>query len=128
MPQKQVIAAVIERSGKFLLGKRSLAKRVGPGHWCPITGRIEINETEAQAVVREVFEETSLLVNALVKVGSHETRDKSAIIHWWRVKIIAGEAKLNNDENLELRWVSMEEMRVLTPMFEEDIAVFENLD
>lgn len=66
----QVVAAVIQKENKFLLGKRSLSKKSAPGYWCPVSGRIEPDETEQQAVVREVFEEVGLIVTASHKVAN----------------------------------------------------------
>ena len=54
----QVVAAVLIKDNKFLLGKRAMYKKSAPGFWCPVSGKIELNETEQQAVVREVFELT----------------------------------------------------------------------
>ncbi|OFZ53420.1 MAG: hypothetical protein A2428_10135 [Bdellovibrionales bacterium RIFOXYC1_FULL_54_43] len=79
----QVVAAVIQRAGKFLLGKRSPWKRSTPGYWCPISGQIEPGETEEDAVAREVREEVGLIVTAVKKVGEFETHDGTALIHWW---------------------------------------------
>jgi 8-oxo-dGTP diphosphatase len=123
MSQAQVIAAIIERSGRFLLGKRSLSKKSAPGFWCTITGGIEPGETEQQAVVREVREETGLEVLPIQKVAETDTRDGTARIHWWRVEIVAGNAALMNEEHTELGWFTVEEMRKLEPSFEEDTAI-----
>lgn len=46
----QVVAAVIRDRNKFLLGKRSLSKKSAPGYWCPVSGKIEIGETEQEAI------------------------------------------------------------------------------
>jgi 8-oxo-dGTP diphosphatase len=121
-----VVAAIIERDGRFLFGKRSLHKRSAPGHWCPISGRIEAGESQAHAVVREVHEETGLSVRALSKVAECDTHDGSALIHWWRVAPLDDTpARLANDEHSELVWVSLEEMRALRPVFLEDVAIIE---
>lgn len=127
MTQTQAIAAVIEKSGRFLLARRSPTKRTAAGYWCPITGRIEPGETEEQAVVREVFEEVGLHVTATRKIGEMDTRDKHARMHWWQTQITGGEAFIKCDENTELTWVTVEEMKLLHPIFEEDVAVFEKL-
>jgi 8-oxo-dGTP diphosphatase len=119
-----VVAAIIERDGRYLLGKRSLHKRGAPGFWCPICGRIEAGESQAQAVVREVREETGLSVRALNKVAECDTHDGGAVMHWWRVELLDdAPARLANDEHSELAWVSPEEMQALQPVFLEDVAI-----
>lgn len=109
------------------MGKRALHKKSAPGYWCPITGQIETGETEVAAVVREVWEEARLHVEAEHKIADFVTRDKTAHLHWWRVKLV-GEAKETcNHENSELRWVTLAELRQLRPIFTEDLEVFERL-
>jgi 8-oxo-dGTP pyrophosphatase MutT (NUDIX family) len=119
-----VVAAIIEQDGRFLLGRRASSKASAPGYWCPVTGAVERGESPAQAVVREVREEVGLVVEALHPVALLDTRDQSARIEWWRVRIVAGEAHLCNDEHTELRWVTLDEMAALEPMFPEDRAMF----
>lgn len=123
----QVVAAVIKKQNKFLLGKRSLTKKSAPGYWCPVSGGIEAGETEQEAVVREVFEEVDLVVKANRKLSAFDTRDKSAVIHWWLVDIISGESILKNDEHSELGWFSVAEMELLDNVFSEDIELFKTL-
>jgi 8-oxo-dGTP pyrophosphatase MutT (NUDIX family) len=118
-----VVAAILERDGRFLLGKRGLHKQSAPGYWCPVSGRVEPGESQADAVVRE---ETGLVVRAIAKVAECETRDGSAVIHWWRAQPLdAAPAHLANDEHTALLWVSIEEMKRLSPIFEEDVAIIE---
>ena len=121
-----VVAAILERGGRFLLGKRSLHKQSAPGYWCPISGRVEPGESQADAVVREVLEEVGIAVRAVAKVAECDTRDGSAVIHWWHEQPLdATLARLANDEHTELSWVSTEEMKRLAPIFDEDVAIFE---
>lgn len=123
----QVVAVVIKDQNKFLLGKRSLSKKSAPGYWCPVSGKIEIGEMEQEAVVREVFEEVNLVVVAKSKLGIFDTRDRSAMIHWWLVDVVSGEPSLKNDEHSELRWFSISEMEILENVFSEDIELFKTL-
>ncbi len=122
-----VVAAIIERGGCFLVGKRSLHKLVAPGYWCPISGRIEAGESQAEAVEREVAEETGLAVRAIEKVAECDTHDGSAVIHWWRAQPLdATPARLANDEHSELAWLTLAELKRLEPVFLEDVAIIEN--
>lgn len=128
MSQKtQVVAAIIEKGGKFLLGKRALHKKSAPGYWCPPTGRVESGETMEAAVERETLEEVGLRVKAGKKLFEFDTDDRASTIHWFQVTIVSGEARLANDEHSQIRWVSYEEMLALTPMFPEDLEVFRSL-
>ena len=128
MTKQLVVAAVIERNGRFLLGKRSLSKRSAPGFWHAICGRVEPGESEPEAVEREVLEETGLLVRAVERVWQADTRDGIAHINWWRVRTLDERpAELLQDEHTELRWVTPREMQDLEPVFQEDVELFARL-
>lgn len=121
----QVVAAIIERDGRFLLGKRSPHKQSAPGVWHAVCGRVEPGESEGSALEREVREETGLSVRAIEKVHEADTRDGRARMHWWVAQPLDElPAHLAQDEHTELRWVSVEEMRALSPTFPEDIELF----
>jgi 8-oxo-dGTP pyrophosphatase MutT (NUDIX family) len=126
--KKQVVAAIIERGGRFLVGKRGLHKASAPGAWCTITGCIEPGETETEAVAREVLEETGLRVQPIEKICQSDTRDGTACMHWWlTAPLDDAPAQLLDDEHSELRWVTVEEMRRLEPVFLEDVEIFARL-
>lgn len=128
MTKQLVVAAVIERNGRFLLGKRSPSKRSAPGFWHAICGRVEPGESEPAAVEREVLEETGLLVRAVGQVWQADTRDGIAHIHWWRVKTLDERPEqLLQNEHTELRWVTLREMQDLEPVFPEDVELFVRL-
>lgn len=120
----QVVAAIIERGGRVLFGKRSAHRATAPGYWCTVCGRIEPGESQAEAVEREAREEVGLAVRAIEKVGACDTHDGTALIHWWLARPLDDSpAQLLGDEHSELRWVTLDEMRALEPAFSEDIAI-----
>jgi 8-oxo-dGTP diphosphatase len=121
MSQIQAVTIVIKKDNRYLLGKRSLWKVSAPGYWCPVSGKIEVGESEAEAVRREAFEEVGLTVEPLKKLCEMDTRDGSGRLHWWTVKILEGEAFLKNDEHSEIGWFTLEEMALLDPIFHEDL-------
>ena len=127
LSKKQVIAAVIQQGEKFLLGKRSPHKLSAPGYWCPVSGGIEAGETQAEAVVREVYEEVGLKVRTLRKIGEFPTHDETALIHWWTVEVLEGVPYLKNNEHTDFGWFTPTEMWSLDKVFLEDIALVETL-
>jgi 8-oxo-dGTP pyrophosphatase MutT (NUDIX family) len=119
-----VVAAIIERNGRFLVGKRSPHRQAAPGYWCPVSGRIEGDETQADAVIREVREEVGLAVHPIEKVAECDTHDGSALIHWWlAAPLDDAPAELLGDEHTELAWVTLDELRGLDPTFAEDVEI-----
>jgi 8-oxo-dGTP pyrophosphatase MutT (NUDIX family) len=123
MSQIQAVTIVIKKDNRYLLGKRSLWKVSAPGYWCPVSGKIEAGETEAETVYREAFEEVGLKVEPLKKLCEMDTRDGSCRLHWWTVKILEGEAFLKNNEHSEIGWFTIEEMALLDPIFHEDLEL-----
>lgn len=121
-----MVAALLERGGCFLLGKRSPHKQSAPGVWHAICGRVEPGESQAAALEREVMGETALAVRALDIVHEADTRDGRARIYWWTARILDERpARLAQDEHTELRWFSVSELRQLSPLFPEDLELFE---
>ncbi len=63
----QAVGAVVVDAGRVLLIRR--ARPPGRGQWTLPGGRIEPNESNEQAVVRELAEETSLRVRVIAPLG-----------------------------------------------------------
>jgi 8-oxo-dGTP diphosphatase len=61
-------AVVFDAAGRLLLVRR--AREPGRGRWSVPGGRVESGETDAQAVMREVAEETGLVVEIVQLLGS----------------------------------------------------------
>lgn len=123
----QAVTIIIEKDGRYLLGKRSSWKASAPGYWCPVSGKIEAGESEMEAVCREALEEVGLKVEPIKKLCEMDTRDGSGRLHWWLVRILEGEAYLKNDEHSEIGWFTMEEITKLDPTFHEDLELFHSL-
>ena len=107
------VSAAIARDGKVLVVRRARAPADGlfslPG------GVVEAGETLHEAVMREVREETSIVIEPVGLAGFRETivRDKDNrverhfVILPFAARWIAGEADLN-EELSEARWVDPE--------------------
>jgi len=128
MPIKQdAVVAIIQKAGRFLFIKRSDYIDIAVGYWCPVSGRVEENETQVEALEREVMEEVGLSVKALEKVCEIPSHNNQFTLHFWTTEIISGEASITSNEATDFRWVTLEQMKQLDPVFEEDIQVFEKL-
>lgn len=103
------VGALIYRpDGRLLLIRR--AKAPGRGRWSLPGGRVEPGETDAAAVIREVAEETGLVVTAHELVGSVKRPGPGVIfdIHDYRCAVIGGEPAAASDAS-GLRWVDAAE-------------------
>jgi 8-oxo-dGTP diphosphatase len=125
--RKEAVVAVIQKLDTFLFVKRSDYNKTAAGYWCPVSGRVENNETQVEAIQREVKEEVGLSVKAIRKICEIPTHDKQFNLHFWTTEILSGEACITSNEATELKWVTIEEMKQLDPVFQEDVEVFETL-
>jgi len=125
--KKDAVVAIIQKEETFLFIKRSDYIDIAVGYWCPVSGRVEENETQVEALEREVMEEVGLSVKALEKVCEIPSHNNQFTLHFWTTEIISGEASITSNEATDFRWVTLEQMKKLDPVFEEDIRVFEKL-
>ncbi len=126
--QRQAVVAIIRKSNRFLFVKRSDYTESAKGYWCPVSGGIEKNETQEEALKREVKEEVDLDVIAVRKICEIPSHDNQSFLHYWTAEIVSGEAKVASHEATETKWVTLEEMKQLNPIFQEDIQIFEKME
>ncbi len=99
--------------GAFILdGPRVLViqrgRPPGEGLWSVPGGRLEPGETLAQAVAREVREETGLVVEAAEVFAVHSNfhdPDRQTVGIWFRVRVSGGSLS-PGDDLIDLRFVS----------------------
>ena len=99
-------AVVRDEQGRILLLRRS-----DNGQWSLPAGMIEPGEQPADAVVREVFEETGVRVEIerLAGVGSHDSVYPNGdhcqyLVAWFRCRPVGGEARPDGEESLDVGW------------------------
>jgi 8-oxo-dGTP pyrophosphatase MutT (NUDIX family) len=119
------VVALIHRDGRVLFVQRSSFAHGAVGYWCPVSGRVEADETQEEAVVREVREEVGLEVAPVRKVAEVPTPDGRYRLHYWTTDLRGGDARPISREVAALKWVTLDEMRELEPTFEEDLEVVE---
>ena len=117
--------AVIERNGEILLQRRA-----DNGKWGLIGGLVEMNETYAQAAVREAREETGLEVKLTGFLGIFHNHDMvwangdaaHVISAMYTAEIVSGEPRIDA-ESFELRFFGKDEFPEL--FAEDHIAALE---
>lgn len=110
----------------ILRGDRLLVIRRGdggpdPGVWSPPAGKIEVGETEPDAVVREAHEELGLPVRPLQRLGECVSSGGTHTLHWWLAEPLSLDLRPDADAVREIRWVTREELSVLEPLFPGDL-------
>jgi mutator protein MutT len=119
-----VVAAVIERDDSFLLTLRPAGTHLA-GHWEFPGGKVHHNETYAEALRRELFEELDIVANIgeLVQVVTHSYPEKTVELHFYRCVFIGEPRPMMGQE---MRWVPRTELAGL-PFPEADRALIARL-
>jgi mutator protein MutT len=119
-----VLAAVVERDGRFLVTRR-LANAHLAGVWEFPGGKCEPGETHDDCLTRELAEELGVraTVGEEIAVVDHRYPDRAVRLHF-RTCAIAGEPRPLLGQ--EIRWASREELRTLE-FPEADRTVIERL-
>ncbi|PTX91969.1 8-oxo-dGTP diphosphatase MutT [Verrucomicrobia bacterium LW23] len=108
-----VAAAVIRPAsqphGLILIAKRPADSHMG-GFWEFPGGKVEVGETPAQAVVRELREELAIETEVLgpLTVIEHAYAEKSVRLHFFDVAMTCGCPTASN--GAPLRWVRADEL------------------
>ncbi|MGW0731978.1 NUDIX hydrolase [Streptomyces sp. NPDC002851] len=108
-----VTAIVLDDQERVLLGRRS-----DTGKWAVIGGIPEPGEQPAECAVREVYEETAVhcVAERIVLVEANEPMQypNGDVCQFMditlRCRAIGGEARVNDDESLEVGWFGMDEL------------------
>jgi len=126
---RTVGALFIRPDGKVLLGLRAPTKKVWPGHWDTIGGRVEDGESLEEALVREAREEVGVTpVETRLIATVRERRPDlygDALHHVYAVTRWQGGEPANVcDEHTELRWFGIGDMLLLTNIVDADYPRF----
>ncbi|HEU5035611.1 MAG TPA: NUDIX domain-containing protein [Nocardioides sp.] len=115
------VTAVVRRSGPTG-DEILLTHRADDGEWAPVTGIVDPGEEPAVAAAREAMEETGVEVSvdrlaavAVVPDVVYSNGDRSSYLDLtfactWR----GGEARVNDDESLDVRWWPVDALPSMT--------------
>ncbi|MFG3201164.1 NUDIX domain-containing protein [Streptomyces sp. NPDC048192] len=106
-----ITAIVFDDDGRVLLGRRADTRK-----WSVIGGIPEPGEQPAACAVREVYEETAVrcvaervvLVQALDPVTYPNGDQCQYMDITFRCRAVGGEARVNDDESLEVGWFDVD--------------------
>jgi 8-oxo-dGTP diphosphatase len=105
----KVAAAVIEREGKILIGRRKKGSHLA-NRWEFPGGKLEPGETPEEALRRELREELSVeaTVGDFVCASRHIYPEKAVELIVYRASIPLGD--IDSTDHEEIRWVPREEL------------------
>ena len=101
------VTAVVRRGDEILL-----TRRADNGEWAPVTGILDPGEEPAVGAAREALEETGVVVTVdrLASVSAspqvvHGNGDLGVYLDLtFDCTWVSGEARVNDDENVDVRW------------------------
>ncbi|MGP4107908.1 NUDIX hydrolase [Virgibacillus sp. L01] len=94
--------------------------------WSVPSGGLEENESYEECCVREIKEETGYVAEVVdeikVKKGIYEEINISFEVHYFFVKIVGGDRKIQDPDNLiyDIAWKNLEQLKELSLSFPED--------
>jgi ADP-ribose pyrophosphatase YjhB (NUDIX family) len=119
------VTAVVLRAHEVLL-----CRRADNGQWTPVTGIVEPGEQPAAAAVREVHEETEVVVeveqlswvHAETEVV-HPNGDRALYLdHTFRCRYVSGAARVGDDESTDVGWYALTALPPMREQFRARIA------
>lgn len=127
MKQIRVVAAVIEMNGKIFCGQRGSNKHEYLSHkWEFPGGKIELNESHEEALIREIREELDIEISVLKHLitVSHQYPDFEIEMDTFLCKQINGEILLK--EHIDYKWLAVDDLKKLD-WAEADIPIVDSL-
>jgi 8-oxo-dGTP diphosphatase len=102
-----VVAAVIERDGRFLVARRLKGTHLA-GYWEFPGGKVHADETQEDALRREIAEELNTGISNMRKIffTAHAYPERVVELHFYRGEL-AGQPQPVLGQ--ELRWITREE-------------------
>ena len=102
-----VVAAAIERDGRYLAARRTKPDWAA-GRWEFPGGKVEPGETEVDALVREIREELGVEIAVGIRVPGEWSLHDDLVLHLYVATLIDGDPQPLEHHD-ELRWLTPDE-------------------
>ena len=105
-----VVGGVIKKDNKYLLIQEG--QECCKGKWNLPAGILEINENVFDGAKREIYEECGyeVEIDGIATIGNRIIYDDNFLVISFSTKIIGGNLKYDNEEIIDARWFSYDEV------------------
>ncbi|MFH0856406.1 MAG: NUDIX hydrolase [bacterium] len=103
-----VAGAVIKKEGKYLLVQEKNPKCYGLWNWP--AGKVEVGDSIDETAIKEAKEEVGYDVELIRKIDIFQESANTPPKHAYEARIIGGELKYQEDEILDAKWFSLDEI------------------
>lgn len=104
--------AVVKKDNKYLLIQEKQQKYYGK--WHLPAGKVELGDLIEETAVREAKEETGFDVEIIREIDIFHQDGDESVKHAFEAKIVGGELKIPEDEILDAKWFTYEEIKQLS--------------
>jgi 8-oxo-dGTP diphosphatase len=108
--QVVVGAALLDGAGRVLVAQRAEPPALA-GYWELPGGKVEVDEDERAALVRECREELAVDIRLGERLGPDLPIGPSGVLRVWAATIVGGQPRAV--EHRELRWLAASELQAL---------------
>ena len=111
-----VVAALIRKDGKYLIAKRLYSKDTIAGKYEFPGGKLEMGETEEQAIEREIMEEFGVTVKCekFITNNTYKYPNRAIDLRLYECEYVSGTFTLT--DHSDIKWVTIDEMENYTFM------------
>jgi len=123
--EKKIVLGIVTNSGKILVVRRK--EKENNLLWQFPGGEREEGETDEQAVLREIREETGVESNIIKCLGNrvHPYTDRE--IGYWACDYISGGINISDDDLAKAKWIKISEIKkYFTTEIYEPVLVYIN--
>ncbi|MFA4996094.1 MAG: NUDIX domain-containing protein [Patescibacteria group bacterium] len=103
-----VAGVVLHQDGKYLLVQEK--KPVCYGKWNLPAGKVDKGYSIEETVIKEAKEESGFDVELIRKIGVYQDKVDEPVKHAFEAKIIGGELSVPENEILDAKWFSFQEI------------------
>ena len=127
LPVRRGVVAVIVQADRLLVIRRSQTV-VAPGAFCFPGGGIEDDESESDALVREIAEELGVIVRPVRPLWRSVT-PWNVHLTWWLSEVEQGcEWRPNPAEVESIHWLTPQEIKQLPALLESNVCFLRALE